>query len=263
VIDTHSHLNFPDLAGDVDGVLDRAAAAGVSRILVPGTDVETSTSAVELAVRPGVYAGVGIHPEEAGKKSPAEFRGQIKALLPDERIVAVGEVGLDYFRVEGDLATVKVAQQKLFSEMIGLAREFELPLIIHTRDAFDDALAMLKEGAPGHRIVIHCFTGSLEEAEAWIGLGCFISFTGILTYPKNQELRETAAALPLDRIMIETDAPYLAPQKFRGNVCEPAYVAEVARCLAEVRGVALEEIDAMTTHTAEEFFNLSSETIAK
>lgn len=261
MIDTHCHLNFPDVYAQFDAVVERARAAGVDRFIVPGTDLESSTSSLELSQKyPFIFAGVGVHPTDAHEIPEGDVQ-KIKHLLEaNKSIVSIGEVGLDYYHFEGcaeaEIAQRKQAQQQLFSTMIVWAREYHLPLILHTRDCFKDAFRMMKEEAAGQAAVIHCFTGTTEEALQWVELGCHISFTAIITYKKSDALREAVAAVPLDKIMLETDTPFLPAEGFRGQLGEPRFVREVAACVAEVKGISLEEVAEATTKTAEHFFAL-------
>ncbi|MCC2631435.1 MAG: tatD [Patescibacteria group bacterium] len=262
MIDTHCHLNFPELAHDLPGVLERAEKAGVTKIIVPSTNASDSTSSVNLSeIYPTVFSAVGIHPCDA-EGYEEDSRSKLKELLQGiNSIVSIGEVGLDYYHFEDcktdeDRTARKELQKKVFIEMIELAKSFGLPLIIHSRDAFADTYALLKEYASGHPTVIHCLTGTSEEAAAWIELGCFISFTGIITYKRNEELRDMVKTVPLDRVMIETDGPFLAPEGFRGKTCEPAHVRQVADCLAAIHDVSFDEVDQVTTATAERFFGI-------
>lgn len=256
MIDTHCHLNFPEIAEELDDVLARAAEAGVHAFVIPGTTPENSASAVAVAEKfPSVYAGAGIHPlhatefDQAGRALFSELLGEANSL------VAIGEVGLDYYREEDGAS--RTIQEKVFREMIAIAKENSLPLIIHSREAFADTYAILKEQAAGHPTVIHCFTGSAQEAKAWLDMGCHISLTGIITYKRNGPMREMVKTLPLDRLMIETDAPYLAPEGFRGQRCEPMHVRQVALCLTELFDSSFDYIDTLTTQTAEKFFTIS------
>lgn len=264
MIDTHAHLNLSPLIEDVPQVMVRAREVGVSKAVVPGCSLETSQNAVRLAAMyPEAYAAVGIHPSEArdyvqSGTQRAEFQ---QILTTKDRFVAVGEVGLEYYYMPQDATPDLIAEEKgiqrlVFGEMIDAAKQLEKPLIIHTREAFVDTYAILREKAAGHPTVIHCFTGSLEEARSWVDMGCMISFTGILTYKKNDALRAVAKELPLEQIMIETDAPYLSPEGFRREVCEPRHVMEVARCLAQIKDMSVEAIDERTTQTAIQFFGL-------
>jgi TatD DNase family protein len=253
LIDSHCHLDFPDFADDLDGIVARAAAAGIGRIVTISTRVRRLGALLEIADRyPNVYCSVGTHPHHADEEDgiPA---AELIELTQHPKVVALGEAGLDYFYDNGS----PEAQARGFRTHIAAARATGLPLVIHTRDADEDCGRILEEEvAKGpFRAVLHCYTGGRELAMKAISLGLSISFTGILTFKKSQNLRDLAAELPADRIMVETDAPYLAPGKFRGKRNEPSYVGEVAKVLAETRGVSLEEISRQTT---DNFFRLFS-----
>lgn len=260
MIDTHAHLNFPELLKDLDAVLTRSQEAGINKILVPATNVQTSTSSVDLSEKyDQIYSAVGIHPCEVRAYTEGDRVTLNELLSTKKRIVSIGEVGLDYYHLEDlegeeDIARYKEEQGRLFMEMIHFAQQFYLPIIVHNREAFDDTFSILQ--SINQPSVIHCFTGTLQQAQAWVELGAMISFTGILTYKKNTELREVVKQIPLEYIMTETDAPYLAPEGFRGQVAEPRFVREVAACIAEIKGISLEEVDRITTDNAEEFFKL-------
>jgi TatD DNase family protein len=253
LIDSHCHLDFPDFSGDLDAIMARAVAADVARVVTISTRVRRLGELLAIAERfPSVYCSVGTHPHHADEEdgiSPQE----LAELTKHPKVVALGEAGLDYFYDNGS----PDAQARGFRAHIAAARATGLPLVIHTRDADEDCGRILEEemAKGGFRAVLHCYTGGRELAMKAVGLGLSISFTGILTFKKSDALRDLAAELPPDRIMVETDAPYLAPGKFRGKRNEPAYVVEVARVLAEARGVSLEEISRQTT---ENFFRLFS-----
>jgi len=253
LVDSHCHLDFPDFAGDLDGIVARAAAAGVGRMVTISTRIRRLPELLGIAERfENVYCSVGTHPHNADEEDgiPAE---ELIALTDHPKVVAIGEAGLDNFYDHGS----KDAQERGFRAHIAAARATGLPLVIHTREADADCQRILEEEvAKGpFRAVLHCYTGGRELAMKAIELGLSISFTGILTFKKSESLRELAAELPADRIMVETDSPYLAPGKFRGKRNEPAYVVEVAKVLAETRGVSLDEISRQTT---ENFFRLFS-----
>jgi TatD DNase family protein len=253
LVDSHCHLDFPDFADDLDGIVARAETAGIGRIVTISTRVRRLDALLSIADRyPNVYCSVGTHPHQADEEDgiPAE---ELIALTQHPKVVALGEAGLDYFYQHGS----REAQERGFCAHIAAARATGLPLVIHTREADEDCERILvDETAKGpFRAVLHCYTGGRKLAMKAIELGLSISFTGILTFKKSDELRALAAELPADRIMVETDAPYLAPGKFRGKRNEPAYVVEVAKVLAETRGVSLEEISRQTT---ENFFRLFS-----
>jgi TatD DNase family protein len=253
LVDSHCHLDFPDFADDLDGIVARAAAAGIGRIVTISTRVRRLAVLLAIAERfPDVYCSVGTHPHQADEEdgiSPDELIG----LTDHPKVVALGEAGLDYFYQHGS----REAQERGFRAHIAAARATGLPLVIHTREADEDCGHILKdEMAKGSfRAVLHCYTGGRDLAMRAISLGLSISFTGILTFKNSQALRDLAAELPADRIMVETDSPFLAPAKFRGKRNEPSYVVEVARVLADARGVSLEEISRQTTQN---FFRLFS-----
>jgi TatD DNase family protein len=268
MIDTHCHLQYPGLAEDVGEVLKRAREAGVTKVVVPGTGLETSETALKLSQEyPEVYAALGIHPiDDDAAEGDQEAVAELLARAETERgkVVAIGEVGMDYYHLpEGEEAAAlardeQVSRLAFFTQ---LAKQCKLPLIVHSRECFSDLYARLREWAPGHPTVIHCFVGNQDEADAWLDLGYHLSFTNILTYPKNAELRDVASRIPHDRFMLETDAPFLPPRNRRGGLCEPADVVSVADCLAEVRGVTVATIAEQTTATAESFFNFSGTSV--
>jgi len=253
LVDSHCHLDFPDFADDLDAIVARAAAAGIGRMVTISTRVKRLGELLDIAERfPDVYCSVGTHPHYADEEDgiPAD---ELIALTKHPKVVALGEAGLDNFYQHGS----SEAQERGFRAHIAAARKTGLPLVIHTRDADDDCGRVLDDEMTkgSFRAVLHCYTGGRELAMKAISLGLSISFTGILTFKKSQALRDLAAELPADRIMVETDSPYLAPGKFRGKRNEPSYVVEVAKVLAETRGVSIEEISRQTT---ENFFRLFS-----
>ena len=251
LVDSHCHLDFPDFAGDLDAIVARAAAAGIGRMVTISTRVRRLGGLLAIAERfADVYCSVGTHPHHADEEEGI-LASELIELTAHPKVVALGEAGLDYFYPNGSRA----AQQRGFRAHIQAARATGLPLVIHTREADEECGRILQEemAKGSFRAVLHCYTGGRELAMKAIGLGLSISFTGILTFKKSQALRDLAAELPADRIMVETDAPYLAPGKFRGKRNEPAYVVETARVLAEARGVSLEEI---SRQTSENFFRL-------
>jgi len=253
LIDSHCHLDFPDFADDLDGIVARATSAGIGRILTISTRVRRLNALLAITERfPEVYCSVGTHPHQADEEDGIQTE-ELVELARHPKVVAFGEAGLDYFYQHGS----REAQERGFRAHIAAARATGLPLVIHTREADEDCGRILEdEMAKGaFRAVLHCYTGGRDLAMKAIALGLSISFTGILTFKKSQGLRDIAAELPIDRIMVETDAPYLAPGKYRGKRNEPAYVVEIAKVLSETRGVSLEEISRQTT---ENFFRLFS-----
>ncbi|WP_315832736.1 TatD family hydrolase [Bradyrhizobium prioriisuperbiae] len=253
LVDSHCHLDFPDFAEDLDGIVARAEAAGVGHIVTISTRVRRIQGLLDITARfPNVYCSVGTHPHHADEEDGI-LAEELIALTRHPKVVALGEAGLDYFYDNGSPA----AQERGFRAHIAAARATGLPLVIHTREADVDCGHILdEEMAKGpFRAVLHCYTGGRDLAMKAIAHGLSISFTGILTFKASQVLRDLAAELPADRIMVETDAPYLAPGKLRGKRNEPAFVVETAKVLAETRGVSLEEISRQTT---ENFFRLFS-----
>jgi TatD DNase family protein len=253
LVDSHCHLDFPDFAEDLDGIVARAEAAGISRIVTISTRVRRLPALLAIAERfPNVYCSVGTHPHQADEEDgiPAD---ELIELTQHPKVVALGEAGLDNFYEH----SASGAQERGFRAHIAAARATGLPLVIHTREADDQCGAILEdEMAKGSfRAVLHCYTGGRDLAMKAIDMGLSISFTGIITFKKSQALRDLAAELPADRIMVETDAPFLAPGKWRGKRNEPSYVVETAKVLAEARGVSFEELARQTT---ENFFRLFS-----
>lgn len=243
-IDSHCHLDDGRFADDLDAVLDRADAAGIMRILSIGSGdgPPELDRAVELAHRyPQVVASVGIHPHDAAKATPDSF-DDLRALAKDNHVVAFGEIGLDYHY---DFSPREV-QREVFVEQLKIAAGAGLPVIIHTREAWADTMSTLRErwNGPG---IVHCFTGSVEQAREALGLGLHLAFGGVLTFRAAEEVREAARIVPDDRLLLETDAPYLAPVPWRGKRNEPSFMVETARRLAEVRGTTPEQIAAITT----------------
>lgn len=251
LIDSHCHLDFPDFAEELDAIVARAEAAGVARMVTISTRVKRLPDLLAIAERfPNVYCSVGTHPHHADEEDGIAA-DELIALTRHPKVVALGEAGLDNFYEHGS----RDAQERGFRAHIAAARATGLPLVIHTRDADARCGEILKEEMQkgAFRAVLHCYTGGRDLALLAIELGLSIGFTGILTFKKTQALRDIAAELPADRILVETDAPYLAPGKFRGKRNEPSYVVETAKVLAQTRGVTLEEISRQTT---ENFFRL-------
>jgi TatD DNase family protein len=251
LVDSHCHLDFPDFADELDAVVARARAADIGRIVTISTRVAKHEGLLAIAERfPDVFCSVGTHPHNAHEELDVTAADLVvRARHP--KVVAIGEAGLDYHY---DYSP-RDAQERGFRTHIAAARETGLPLVIHAREADDDVARILEEetGKGAFPAVLHCFTSGRDLAMRAIALGLSISFTGILTFKSSADLRKIAAELPADRILVETDAPYLAPGKLRGKRNEPAYVIETAKVLAETRGVAFDEIARQTT---ENFFRL-------
>src|ERR1700729_1036085 len=251
LIDSHCHLDFPDFATELDGVVDRAREAGIARLVTISTRVARHAQVLAIAERfPDVFCSVGTHPHYAHEELHVTA-GDLVARTRHPKIVAIGEAGLDYHYDNSP----RDAQERDFRTHIAAARETGLPLVIHTREADADTARILEEkrGKGPSPAVLHCFTGGADLARRAIGLGLFISFTGILTFKNSTALRAIAAELPADRILVETDAPSLAPGKLRGKRNEPSYVLETAKVLADARGVSLDDI---ARQTSENFFRL-------
>jgi TatD DNase family protein len=280
LVDTHAHLDYPEFTDDLDAVVLRAKNAGVTKILAIGTTLESSRNAVHFAEKyPEIYAVVGIHPTSVHEERE-DFISEIQELLGHPKVVAVGETGLDYHHlpsstrtkeisettfgaasteiIESDLADEAeiAAQSAAFEQHLELAAAKSKNVVIHQRDAWDDTLKILRPYSEHVHGVFHCFNGTLEQAEEVLGLGHYISFTGIVTFKNAGQLRKVAAFVPEDRIMVETDAPYLAPVPFRGNRCEPAFVRETAAAIAVVRGTSFETFSTQTTRNAATFFGI-------
>ena len=253
LIDSHCHLDVPDFADELDAVVGRARTAGVDRMVTISTRVKRHAEVLAIAERfPDVFCSVGTHPHHAHEELDFTVEDLI-ARTRNPKVVAIGEAGLDYHYKFSPPA----AQAEGFRRHIAAARETHLPLVIHTREADEDTARILEDemGKGTFSAVLHCFTGGPDLARRAIDLGLSISFTGILTFKKSEDLRAIAAELPADRILVETDAPYLAPGKFRGKRNEPAYVIETAKVLAEARGVSLDQI---ARETSDNFFRLFS-----
>jgi TatD DNase family protein len=251
LIDSHCHLDFPDFRDELDGVVARARQAGVGRMVTISTRVRRQDDLLGIADRfDDVYCSVGTHPHRAHEELDIGT-AELVSRTRHPKVVAIGEAGLDYHYDNSP----RDAQEQGFRAHIAAARETGLPLVIHAREADEEVCRILRQesGKGAFPAVLHCFTGGRDLAFTGIELGLYVSFTGILTYKKTEDLRAIAKDLPADRILVETDAPYLAPGKFRGKRCEPAYVAETARVLAETRGVSLEQIASETT---DNFFRL-------
>jgi len=253
LVDSHCHLDFPDFSSELDAIIARARSAGVGRLVTISTRVKNHAQVLAIAEKfPEVFCSVGTHPHYADEELDIDAQALV-ALAKHPKIVAIGEAGLDYFRNNSP----RDAQAASFRHHIAAARETGLPLVIHSRDCDADMAQILRQesGKGAFPAVLHCFTGGRDLALTAVELGHYVSFTGILTFKNSDALREIAAELPADRIMVETDAPYLAPLSYRGKRNEPAYVGETAKVLADTRGASADEIARQTT---ENFFRLFS-----
>jgi TatD DNase family protein len=247
IIDTHCHLNHEQFTTDVPHTIERARQAGVEKMIVVGYDLPSSEAAVLLAERyQGVYAAVAIHPHDA-KHYDDSAENRLLELAASKKVAAIGEIGLDYHY---DFSPVE-AQKAAFRAQIALAHKTALPVIIHCREAYGDVLDMLEtEGIEEIGGVMHCWAGDAEQAERTLKLGMYLGIGGVVTFKNAALLREITAATPLDRILLETDAPYLAPMPYRGKRNEPAYTSIIAEKVAKLRGMPREEIEAATTANA-------------
>ena len=259
LIDTHCHIYGAEFDADRDAVIRRAQAAGVTKMVVVGTDLPSSRQCVALAEKyPFLFATVGLHPHDSHLFSDAVF-SELAQLCGHPRVVGIGETGLDYYYGHSTPAD----QRRAFLAQIALAKQAGLPLVIHTREAWEETFSILhQEGMDRHArevgAVFHCFTGDRAIAERAIAIGFYLSFSGIVTFPKSVTLQEAAACADLERLLIETDSPYLAPQGFRGKRNEPAYVRAVAEKMASLHAVTPEEMALRTTRNAERLFKFSA-----
>jgi len=255
--DTHAHLVYPDYEKDFAEVMARARVAEIRRIVCIGTDLESSQRSIELSDRyEEIYAVVGWHPSDV-MSAPEDLRPALREMALHPRVVAIGETGLDYYRLPGkpdeDLV-YKRRQAEIFEQQLEVASELGLNCVIHQRSALEDTLALAERFAGRTRGVFHCFADDAAAMQRIVGFGSLVSFTGILTFKNGQNIRDTLAATPLDKFMLETDCPFLAPVPYRGKRCEPAHVKEISVMAAEVKGCSLEELSERTCRTAREFF---------
>jgi TatD DNase family protein len=277
LIDTHCHLDFPEFADDLDAVIKRAVAAQVDRIVTIGTTLDSSRAAIELANRyPNVFATVGLHPTSIEENTP-EFIDELKKLAEHPKVVAIGECGLDFYRLPGDDKpdivesafgsitssgietelrndSLKAAQAAAFEQQLELAAQLGKPVVIHQRDSWNETLDIVKQYSV--KAVFHCFTGGLPELNDVLALGHHVSFTGIATFKSATDVRAAAKAAAIEKLMVETDAPYLAPAPHRGKRCEPAFVRITAEAIAKERGMSTDDFARITSENAERFFGL-------
>jgi TatD DNase family protein len=249
--DSHCHVYECE---DPDGAIERARATGVVEMLVAGADLDSSRSAIALASRGGVYAAAGVHPNESTSWDDATAAA-LENLVSAPEVVAVGETGLDFYRTNSPPR----CQRRAFRAHIDLARSTGRALVVHTRDSVDAALEALEGTGPPERVVFHCWSGDGRQMQRALALRAFISFAGNVTWPRARELRELAAAVPDGRLVVETDAPYLAPAPYRGRRNEPAYVAAVGAVVAEARAAAVSDLAALTAANARRLYGLGSD----
>jgi TatD DNase family protein len=281
LIDTHAHLNFSEFAEDLDHVLLRAKQAGLEHIIIIGTTLLSSRKAIELAERyPQIYASVGIHPNSANQECE-DFLSELEEIVKHPKVVAVGETGLDYYRLASKQEELEVSQTafgaasfttieneirdeaEIAAQSAALEQHLELAVavgesvVIHQRDSWEDTIEILRKYSTRVRAMMHSFDVGLAQAREVVDLGHFVSFSGIVTFKNASEVREAAKSIPIERIMVESDSPFLAPAPYRGKRCEPAFVRGTAAFIANLRGMSLAAFAAQTTENAQEFFGLS------
>jgi len=251
LVDTHCHLDFPDFNADRTEVIQRARNAGVDRIINIGSSLKGSQGSLELAAKYDfIFAAIGLHPHEADQ-ADEDACNMLAGMAKTDKVVAIGETGLDYFKNYSQAEN----QKRLFETLVRLAKDSGLPLVIHSRQADSDTLEILKKFLP-LQAVVHCFSGNADFLKACLDLGFFVSFTCNITYKKAQNLRELVKIAPLERLMLETDAPFLAPEGYRGKRNEPMHVKILAEEIARIKEIPLDSVAAQTSHNAELFFGL-------
>jgi TatD DNase family protein len=251
LIDTHCHLDFPEFDQDRDEVIRRAKSQGIDYIINIGSSLEGSNKSVELSKDYDfIYATVGLHPHEADKVIE-QIKSELRDLAQKDKVVAIGEIGLDYFKNYSHAEN----QKSLFISLVKLARDLNLPLVIHNRQAEEDTLTILKKAMPT-KAVVHCFSGDEKFLQECLNLGFLVSFTCNITYKKANILRQLVKITPLERLLLETDAPFLSPEGFRGKRNEPMYVKILAEEIARIKEISLEEVTSATTNNAKDFFHL-------
>ncbi len=252
MIDSHCHLVASEFSSDIDAVISRAREAGVERMITISDEVKDILPSQKLAEKyEYIFYTAGVHPHHASTFDSVNDLATIRASAAHPKCRAIGEIGLDYHYMNSP----KDSQQRVFEIQLALAKELDLPAVVHCRDAVDDIWTIVNHIKP-KKLVIHCCTEKWADIEKFVKAGFMLSFTGIATYPKSVEVRETIQKCPIAQLMVETDSPFLAPVPHRGKRCEPAYVVEVAKIVAEVKGMTFEEVDRITTKNAVEFFGL-------
>jgi TatD DNase family protein len=253
LIDTHCHLTFEGLAEDVAAVIERSRAAGVTGWITVGTDPQENQKVIELTEKfENMFAAVGIHPHDARMVTPDTLK-ELREFTQHKKIVAIGETGLDYHYNFSS----REEQKRVFDEHLKIAAELNLPVIVHCRDAFDETIEVLEQFGDAERIVFHCFSGEASQAEIVLDKGFYISFTGVVTFKNAEKTRQAAKVVPLDRLMVETDCPYMSPEPMRKQkINEPALMIHTAKRLAELKGISLEDFAETVTATSKAFFGL-------
>ena len=252
LFDTHAHLNDPAFDPDREELMASFASAGVGLVMNAGCSLESSRDIVQMAEKyPWLYASVGSHPDAADEVNEAVVEEYRKLCKLSNKVKAIGEIGLDYYYED----IPREIQQRAFRLQMELAKELDMPVIVHERDAHNDGLAIVKE-FPTVKGVFHCYSGSAEMARQLVNLGWYIGFTGVLTFKNARKAVETAASIPLDRIVLETDCPFMAPEPFRGKRNHPGYLYRMAEKLAEIRGISVEEIHAATMENGKRLYRI-------
>lgn len=258
LIDTHCHLASSNLGDSVENLISRAIDAGVTSMITIGTDLEDSERNVALAEQYAeVYATVGIHPTSVHEISDPDYLAKLEEWVSHPKVVGIGEIGMDFYHPPRDGSSDeewRQLQEKFFIEQLELAEKLSYPVVVHQRESFDAVSQLLAPFAGRVKCVIHCFTGTIDQANAFIDQGHLVSFTGVATFPKALEVQEAATNVPSGSFMVETDSPYLSPVPHRGKKCEPAFTAFTAQHIANLRGVTLEELASETSEAADEFF---------
>ena len=259
LIDSHAHLEMREFDADRNQVIDRALRVGVDLIVTIGTSLADSRKAAEIASRyPCVYAAIGVHPHEVKDIDPHTY-DSLNKLATHDKVIAFGEIGLDFFR---NLSPRDI-QLKRFSEQLEIAHELNLPIIVHDRDAHKETLDLLRKWPGERKGVIHCFSGDYKMAQECIDMGFYISVTGAVTFKKSEVISEVVRKIPLERILIETDAPFITPEPHRGKRNEPSYVIFTARKIAELKGVTMEEVGRITSKNTRQIFGIESNVAEK
>ena len=252
LFDTHAHLNDPAFDPDREALMASLAEAGVGLVMNAGCSLESSRDIVQMAEKyPWLYASVGSHPDAADEVNEEVLEEYRKLCKLSNKVKAIGEIGLDYYYED----IPREIQQRAFRMQMELARELDMPVIVHERDAHNDGMAIIKE-FPTVKGVFHCYSGSAEMARQLVNLGWYIGFTGVLTFKNARKAVETAASIPLDRIVLETDCPFMAPEPFRGKRNHPGYLYRMAEKLAEIRGISVEEVHAATTANGKQLYRI-------
>ena len=252
MIDSHCHLTAPQFDADRDAVIERAFAAGLEQMICVADCIADIDLCLALAKQhPQIFATAGMNPHHAKDFDQVRDLAIVRKAAGDSRCKAIGEIGLDYHYMNSP----KEAQQQVFESQLVLAKELDLPAVVHCREAVEDVWTIVNHVKP-EKLVLHCCSERWEDVERFVKAGYFLSFTGIVTYPKSDVIRDTVKHCPMDQLMIETDAPFLAPVPHRGKRCEPAFVVEVAKMIAEIKGLSFDEVDRITTENAVRFFGL-------